>query len=114
MSIHTEQTSLGDHLPHDRDVEQSASSSSNASERYDYVYRTAKSIISDYLRLGEDELQPDSHIVDDIGADSLALIELGFRISETFNVPMVDTSGDILIFKVLVEHILTHMPENQA
>lgn len=84
------------------------------SERYEYVYRTAKALITDYLRLREDELQPETHMVDDLGADSLALIELGFRIAETFGVPMMDTSGGILVFKVLVEHILNHMPESQA
>ena len=45
-----------------------------------YVYEKAHKIITDYLRLKPDELQPDSHIVDDMGADSLALVELGFQI----------------------------------
>ena len=38
-------------------------------DKNDLVYITAKKMISDYLRLKDDELQPDSHIVDDIGAD---------------------------------------------
>ena len=81
-------------------------------DQYEYIYDTAKKIISDYLRLKKDELQPDSHIVDDIGADSLALVELGFQLSETFNVPIVDTSDDKLIFKYLVRYILENMPQN--
>jgi acyl carrier protein len=79
-------------------------------ERYDYVYHTAHRLITTYLRLKEDELQPDSHIMDDLGADSLALVELGFQISETFGVPIADTSGDKLIFKHLVDYILATMP----
>lgn len=79
-------------------------------ERREYVYRTARKLISDYLRLKEGELQPDTHIVDDAGADSLALVELGFQISETFGVPMTDTSGDKLVFKHLVEYIVAQMP----
>jgi acyl carrier protein len=78
---------------------------------YDEVYRTTQKLITDYLRLQEDELQPDSHIVDDIGADSLALVELGFQISETFGVPMVDTSGNKLVFKYLVDYIVASLPE---
>ncbi len=74
-------------------------------DKNDYVYVTTKKMISDYLRLKEDELQPDSHIVDDIGADSLAIVELGFQISEKFGVPLVDTSDDKLIFKNLVKYI---------
>lgn len=74
-------------------------------DQNDYVYVTAKKMISDYLRLKEDELQPDSHIVDDIGADSLAIVELGFQLSEKFGVPLLDTSDDKLIFKNLVKYI---------
>ena len=79
--------------------------------QYDYIYRTAKKLISDYLRLKDGELQPDSHIVDDIGADSLALVELGFQLSEKFGVPIVDTSDNKLVFKHLVEYIQENMPE---
>ncbi|MBN1480041.1 acyl carrier protein [candidate division KSB1 bacterium] len=80
-------------------------------EQNGYVYTEAKQMITTYLRLKEDELQPDSHIVDDIGADSLALVELGFQISEKFGVPIVDTSDDKLIFKNLVAYIEQHMQE---
>lgn len=79
-----------------------------------YVYDEAKKIISNYLRLKEGELQPDSHIVNDMGADSLALVELGFQISEKFGVPIVDTSDEKLVFKNLVAYIEEHMPEQVA
>lgn len=78
------------------------------------VYNTAKEIISTYLRLKEDELQPDSHIVNDIGADSLALVELGFQLSERFGVPIIDTSDDKLVFKNLVQYIQDNMASAQA
>ena len=74
-------------------------------DKNDYVYITARKMISDYLRLKDDELQPDSHIVDDIGADSLAIVELGFQLSEKFGVPLMDTSDDRLVFKNLVNYI---------
>jgi acyl carrier protein len=80
--------------------------------QYDYIYRKTKKLISDYLRLRDDELQPDSHIVDDIGADSLALVELGFQISEQFGVPIVDTSDNKLVFKHLVGYIHENIPDN--
>jgi len=79
-------------------------------DKNDYVYVTAKKMISDYLRLKDDELQPDSHIVDDIGADSLAIVELGFQLSEKFGVPLVDTTDDKLVFKHLVSYIKQNMP----
>lgn len=80
-------------------------------EQYQSVYNTAQKLITNYLRVAQDELGPETHIVDDLGADSLALVELGFQISETFGVPMLDTSGDKLVFKHLVEHILVNMAE---
>lgn len=79
---------------------------SDIDPRYRYVHDTAHRLITSYLRLGPDELQLDSHIVDDIGADSLALVELGFQISETFGVPMLDTSGNKLVFRHLIEYVL--------
>ena len=72
---------------------------------YQEIYDGAKTIITNYLRLKKDELQPDSHIVDDMGADSLALVELGFQLSEKFSVPLMDTSDEIMIFKNLVRYI---------
>jgi acyl carrier protein len=74
------------------------------------VYHKANQIISNYLRLKDGELQGDTHIVDDLGADSLALVELGFQISEAFGVPMLDTSGNKLIFRELVAYIIENLP----
>jgi acyl carrier protein len=74
--------------------------------RFEQVRQAAGRLLTNYLRLGSDELTLDSHIVDDLGADSLAFVELGFQISETFGVPMLDTSGDKLVFRHLVEYIL--------
>jgi len=79
-------------------------------DQTEIVYQRTNQIISDYLRLKEGELQPDTHIVDDLGADSLALVELGFQISEAFGVPMLDTSGNKLVFKYLVDYIIENMP----
>lgn len=78
-------------------------------ESYQEVYNKAQKLITSYLRVAPEELGPDTHIVDDLGADSLALVELGFQISETFGVPMLDTTGNKLVFKYLVEYILETM-----
>lgn len=80
-------------------------------KEYEEIYNGAKKIITDYLRLKKDELQPDSHIVDDMGADSLAIVELGFQLSEKFGVPLMDTSDDKLIFRNLVKYIVENRPQ---
>ncbi len=84
---------------------------SSTSGTYETVFQTTRKLITSYLRVNEDELKPDTHIVDELGAHSLALVELGFQISETFQVPMLDTSGNKLIFKNLVEYIVENLPE---
>ena len=71
----------------------------------DSIYKEARIIITDYLRLDEDEIKPDTHIVNDAGADSLALVELGFQLNERFGVPITDTSDEMLVFKNLVNYI---------
>lgn len=72
---------------------------------YFQIYNEAKKIITEYLRLNENEVEPDTHIVNDAGADSLALVELGFQLTEKFGVQISDTSDDKLIFKNLVQYI---------
>ena len=73
------------------------------------IYMEAKEIIRNYLRLDEDEITPDTHIVNDAGADSLALVELGFQLTEKFGVPISDTSDEKLIFNNLVDYIHENM-----
>lgn len=73
------------------------------------VYNKSYIIISKYLRLDENELQPETHIVDEAGADSLALVELGFQLSEEFGVAITDTSDDKLIFQNLVDYIFENL-----
>ena len=58
---------------------------------YDYteIYNKTKDIIVDYLRLEERDYTKD-RLVEDLCVDSIALAELGFRISEAFSIPMID------------------------
>ena len=77
------------------------------------VYSEANKIISTYLRLDEDELKPETHIVDDAGADSLALVELGFQLTEKFGVTISDTSDEKLIFQNLVDYIYENLNNSE-
>jgi acyl carrier protein len=72
---------------------------------YDDVYNKVHEMITEYLRLDEGELKPESHIVNDVGADSLALVELGFKFSEAFAIPMLNPTDENLIMKNLVSVI---------
>lgn len=72
---------------------------------YNEIYEKTKEIITEYLRLEKDEIHEETHMVDDLNADSIALVELGFRISETFSIPILEPNEDLMVFKNVVSHI---------
>jgi acyl carrier protein len=69
------------------------------------VYVRVVQILTDYLRLKPGEVTPQSHITNDLGADSLALVELGFKMMEAFGIGMIATEDSLLIMGPLVDHI---------
>jgi len=76
---------------------------------YNEVYEKTKEIIVDYLRVDEKEIMPETNLVDELCADSIALVELGFRFSETFGVPMIEGNPDLFVMKNLVDFISNNM-----
>lgn len=69
------------------------------------VFARIAEILSDYLRLAPGEVRGESHVVNDLGADSLALVELAFKFMEAFTIPMIAPADELLIVDNLVEHI---------
>ncbi len=55
------------------------------------VFEKAKEIIAENLSLNEDEVSMDSHIVDDLGADSLDVMETVMALEEEFDVKFPET-----------------------
>lgn len=73
------------------------------------VYDRVVEILTGYLRLKPGEVTPQSHITNDLGADSLALVELGFKMMEAFGIGMVAAEDALLIMDPLVDHIHTQL-----
>ncbi|MCX7747114.1 MAG: phosphopantetheine-binding protein [Clostridia bacterium] len=73
------------------------------------VYDKVKEILVDYLRVNENEINPETNLVDELCADSIALVELGFRFSETFSIPMIEGDSELFIMENLVAHIIKLM-----
>jgi len=69
------------------------------------IYNKVVQILSDYLKLEENEITKESHMVNDVGIDSLALVELGFKFSEEFNIPMIQPTEDNMVIENLVSNI---------
>lgn len=72
---------------------------------YDDIYQKAKEIIADYLRVEENEVSLDTDLVEDLCADSIALVELGFKFSEAFSVPMIDAQPESFVVKNIVDFL---------
>ena len=73
------------------------------------VYDKVKEIVIDYLRVNQDEVSPETDLVEELCADSIALVELGFRFSETFSIPMVEGDSSLFIMNNLVDYIYEQM-----
>lgn len=69
------------------------------------IFESLKGIVAGYLRYDESKITLTSHMMDDLAADSLSLVEIGFRISEFFEIPIIEPDEKYLIFDNLVGHI---------
>ncbi len=53
-----------------------------------------KSIIADQLGVGEDEIKPESSFIEDLGADSLDIVELVMAMEEEFGFEIPDDQAE--------------------
>jgi len=68
-----------------------------------------KSIIADQLGVGEDEIKPESSFIEDLGADSLDIVELVMAMEEEFEVEIPDEEAEnIKTVGDAVNYITTH------
>lgn len=54
------------------------------------VFERLQKIIAEQLEIDEDDIRPDSDIVDDLGADSLDLVDLVMSIEDEFEMEVPD------------------------
>ncbi len=68
-----------------------------------------KSIIADQLGVGEDEIKLESSFIEDLGADSLDLVELVMAMEEEFEIEIPeDQSENIKTVADVVNYINAH------
>lgn len=74
------------------------------------VEARVKSIIAEQLGVGETDIHSDSSFIEDLGADSLDMVELVMAIEEAFDIeiPEEDSEG-IKTVKDAVEYINEHL-----
>ncbi|MBF0492829.1 MAG: acyl carrier protein [Deltaproteobacteria bacterium] len=63
-------------------------------------------IISEQLGISEDEIQGDSNFVEDLGADSLDIVELIMAMEEEFEMEIPDEEAEkLLMVQDVVEYV---------
>lgn len=84
-----------------------------APQTVDQIAETVKEIIVAELRVDKSTLEPTTHIMKDLGADSLDALNIALRLEEAFKIKIPDqaiqnflTVGDII--KGVDEHLTSH------
>jgi acyl carrier protein len=77
------------------------------------VEEKVKSIIVEQLGVDANEVTPEASFVDDLGADSLDIVELVMAFEEAFNIEIPDEAAEkIQKVKDAVEYIEKNSPQN--
>jgi acyl carrier protein len=73
------------------------------------IEQKVKSIIADQLGVGEDEIKATSSFIEDLGADSLDIVELVMAMEEEFEVEIPDEEAEnIKTVQDAVNYVTTH------
>jgi len=69
-----------------------------------------KELICEQLEVNEDQLKPEASFVDDLKADSLAVVELVLALEQSFELEIPDEDTEqIKTVKNAVDYITTHV-----
>jgi acyl carrier protein len=72
-------------------------------------FEKVKEILVDVLGVSADDVKPESKFVDDLGADSLDLVELIMSLEDKFQIEISDTDAEkIITVQDALDYIAAH------
>ena len=73
------------------------------------TFERVKKVIVEQLDVPEEEVKPEAHFVDDLGADSLDVVELVMGLEEEFDIEIPDEDAEkIRTVKDAIDYIDKH------
>ncbi len=78
------------------------------------VEDVVKNIIAAELRVSRDQLNPETHLMKDLGADSLDALNIALRLEEAFRIKIPDDAiPKFLTISDIVSGVNDHLSERQ-
>lgn len=74
-------------------------------------YAKMKKIVADRLHVSEDQITPQTSFVDDLGADSLEVVELIMALEDEFGISIPDEDAEKI---VTVQDAMTYVEQHSA
>jgi acyl carrier protein len=68
------------------------------------TYSTVADLLAERIEVSLDQIQPDT-ILDDLGADSLTVMELIFDLEDKFKISLGDERPTLVVVQDIVDHI---------
>ncbi len=74
------------------------------------IAKKARELIAESLAVSPDEISPESSFIDDLGADSLDIVELVMEIEKQFELEIPDDEAEkIATVQDVIDYIVSHV-----
>ncbi len=74
------------------------------------ILEKVKPVIADKLGIGEDEVTMESHFINDLGADSLGLVDITMALEEEYSMEIPDEEASKLVtVSAMIDYIKNNL-----